>query len=546
MAYEYDPMFDQMDPPDDEDVLHDPRSDSIPFVQNRFPWRGFTNIGLLISLLSGLLTLFVFYPIFSFYRDYAKNQALAGNIRINGTGQAPALLLPTLVDSATPDDAKSRTGFDGQDYELVFSDEFEQDGRSFYPGDDPFWEAVDLWYGATGDLEWYDPQQVTTRNGSLVITMDSTTTTQAHLTPGSTAPFTAADNHNLTYRSGMLQSWNKLCFSSGYIEVSVSLPGPDQNTQGYWPGAWTMGNLGRPGYASSVAGLWPYTYDSCDLGTFPNQTNPDGSGPAAALHSDQSRAKYNYALSWLPGQRLSACSCPGSDHPGPSVNKGRGAPEIDIFEVEKDKVNPTGQVASQSAQFAPFTADYDYSNTTQDQFDIYNTSESRPNTYRGSALQQAVSTLSELPPDMFQGSGQVYHTMGFEYWGNPGSRSDNFITWQIDGTQTYRLGAGAVGPDSATQISSRLIPEEPMSIVLNLGISPNWQTINLTSMIFPAELKFDYVRVYQRKGQTNVGCDPKDYPTATYINNHLEAYQNPNLTSWSWPTPTNSLLAGGC
>jgi hypothetical protein len=31
----------------------------------------------------------------------------------------------------------------------------------------------------------------------------------------------------------MLQSWNKLCFTSGYIEVAVSLPGPDENTQGY-------------------------------------------------------------------------------------------------------------------------------------------------------------------------------------------------------------------------------------------------------------------------------------------------------------------------
>ena len=27
----------------------------------------------------------------------------------------------------------------------------------------------------------------------------------------------------------------------------------------------------------------------------------------------------------------------------------------------------------------------------------------------------------------------------------------------------------------------------------------------------------DYVRVYQRNGETNIGCDPKDYPTADYI-----------------------------
>ena len=43
-------------------------------------------------------------------------------------------------------------------------------------------------------------------------------------------------------------------------------------------------------------------------------------------------------------------------------------------------------------------------------------------------------------------------------------------------------------------------------------------------MIFPAIMQIDYVRVYQRKGQNNVGCDPADYPTKDYIDNHMEAY----------------------
>ena len=47
------------------------------------------------------------------------------------------------------------------------------------------------------------------------------------------------------------------------------------------------------------------SYDSCDVGTYPNQTLTDRSGPAAALHSDESRDKYNNELSWLPGQRVS-------------------------------------------------------------------------------------------------------------------------------------------------------------------------------------------------------------------------------------------------
>ena len=57
-----------------------------------------------------------------------------------------------MIDPDTPDNAKTRTGFDGEAYELVFSDEFNVDGRTFYPGDDPFWEAADIWYGSTADV----------------------------------------------------------------------------------------------------------------------------------------------------------------------------------------------------------------------------------------------------------------------------------------------------------------------------------------------------------------------------------------------------------
>jgi beta-glucan synthesis-associated protein KRE6 len=43
-------------------------------------------------------------------------------------------------------------------------------------------------------------------------------------------------------------------------------------------------------------------------------------------------------LSYLPGQRLSRCTCPGESHPGPihsdGTYVGRGAPEIDVFEAQ--------------------------------------------------------------------------------------------------------------------------------------------------------------------------------------------------------------------
>lgn len=47
----------------------------------------------------------------------------------------------------------TRTSADGTKQVLVFSDEFNKDGRTFYDGDDPFFQAVDIWYGATQDLE---------------------------------------------------------------------------------------------------------------------------------------------------------------------------------------------------------------------------------------------------------------------------------------------------------------------------------------------------------------------------------------------------------
>ena len=50
--------------------------------------------------------------------------------------------------------------------------------------------------------------------------------------------------------------------------------------------------------------MW-HRYNECDVGTFPNQTYANGTGPAAALHSDASKATYNFELSWLPGQRAS-------------------------------------------------------------------------------------------------------------------------------------------------------------------------------------------------------------------------------------------------
>ncbi|KAH8110124.1 beta-glucan synthesis-associated [Phellopilus nigrolimitatus] len=532
VPYVYDPELDDNgNLLDADDELH--RIDDPKFS---WSWRGIANFGLLFILIGALLSLFVMYPVLYALENNKKNLAIDDNIHINGTGQAPVLFqTPELIDAATPDSVKTHTGFDGNQYNLVFSDEFNTDGRTFYPGDDPYWEAVDLWYGATADLEWYDPANAFTRGGNLVLLIESVSD--------------VTDNHELQYRSGMVQSWNKFCFTSGYLEVSLSLPGPNDETQGYWPGVWTMGNLGRPGYGATTDGMWPYTYDSCDVGTFPNQTYANGSGPASALHTDSGRAKYNFELSWLTGQRASACTCDGGDHPGPSTSKGRGAPEIDVLEAQKNKLGDGGKV-SQSAQLAPFSHNYLYDNSTTDNFFIQDTTITQPNSYLGSAVQQAVSGLTDLPTDIFNGSGGNFYTFGFEYWTDPNNPDQGYIIWVADGKETIRMGANSINADplpDGTGVGRRLIPEEPMSIILNLAISESFQVVDTSTMTFPNEMHIDYVRVYQRDGETNVGCSPEKYPTAEYITNHLEAYSNPNLTTWEsagYTKPKNSLYDG--
>ena len=71
---------------------------------------------------------------------------------------------------------------------------------------------------------------------------------------------------------------------------------------------------------------------------------------------------------------------------------------------------------------------------------------------------------------------------------------------------------------------------QPMSMILNLGISENWVAINWTAVSFPAIMRVDYVRIYQKEGEENVTCDPPGYETTEYIKNHAEAYNNPNYT----------------
>ena len=316
------------DPREDDDDMHMPTWDDDiklkPKFKEHFTRDNIVSTFGLFFMLLGLITIFVVLPVvsstgFSFINlmyETPMDEMPRPWLEHNWTWvtDRPHPLMQNirfgLIDPDTPESAMTRKSIKGDTLKLVFSDEFNAPNRTFYPGDDPYWFGLDGWYGATMDLEWYDPDALNTDNGTLTIQLD------------------AFQNHGLPYRSGMLNSWNQLCFKGGVFEISMSLPGP-AGIHGLWPGAWTMGNLGRPGYLATTDGMWPYTYNDCDAGITPNQSQTDGT-------------------SYLPGQRLPSCTCVGEDHPTPG--KGRGAPEIDIAEVSADWGGMGIGVATQSYQ----------------------------------------------------------------------------------------------------------------------------------------------------------------------------------------------------
>ncbi|KAJ7489436.1 beta-glucan synthesis-associated [Mycena latifolia] len=497
-----------------DDALHNPEVRNGKFIERgSFSWstRAIYNIGCLIILSLALLALFIGYPVITFVKKTFLSVDTTSSI-VNATGQVASIGNFGLIDLDTPSDAYTITSlYSGKQMQLVFSDEFNTDGRTFYPGDDPYWEAVDLHYWQTNNMEWYDPEAVTTANGSLVITLSAKAT------------------HGLDYEGGE----NKFCFTGGLLVAAATLPGT--NNSAYYFYNLSMGNLGRAGYGASLDGTWPYTYDACDVGTTPNQTRNDL--PEIALTSGDTNEPYNGELSYLPGQRLSRCTCAGESHPGPvhedGTYVGRAAPEIDVFEAQIS--DGTGSV-SQSGQWAPFNAAYVWTNTS-DNLIIPNNTISVLNSYIGGAFQQATSVVTQTNQLCYELLDNCFSVYGFEY-----------ISWISDDKLAWTIKAAGLGPDTQTEISARPVPQEPMYILANLGMSTNFGTVDLDHLTFPTTLKLDYVRVYQYSDSINIGCDPPDFPTAAYINTYIEVifFPHPNLTTWvddyGQAIPKNSFL----
>ncbi|KAG8696952.1 hypothetical protein FRC11_000361, partial [Ceratobasidium sp. 423] len=152
------------------------------------------------------------------------------------------------------------------------------------------------------------------------------------------------------------------------------------------------------------------------------------------------------------------------------------------------------------------------------------------NSYVGGVYQQSTSGLSVTNQDCYTQTvgGGCYAVYGFEYI--PGY--DGYILWTNDNEPAWQIKAAGLAADPRVEIGPRPIPMEPMYMIFNLGLSPNFGAIDWDHLEFPTWMLVDWVRVYQPKGSRNIGCDPEDFPTVDYINTYIEAYTNPNLTTW--------------
>jgi hypothetical protein len=60
-------------------------------------------------------------------------------------------------------------------------------------------------------------------------------------------------------------------------------------------------------------------------------------------------------------------------------------------------------------------------------------------------------------------------------------QGEGFVTWMVDDKSSIHMGVAAVGADQGTDgsdVGPTLIPEEPMSIVLNLGMLHEFSSLN--------------------------------------------------------------------
>jgi len=431
-------------------------------------------------------------------------------------------------------------------YDLVFSDEFNSPHRTFEDGKDPRWTALEK-NDYTNDAQHYysEKNAYTDTQGNLVIKSEAADKTIVGFND------VKFEKERITkhFQSAMLQSWNKFCFTGGVMEAEIALPGR-HNIGGLWPAFWLLGNLARHTYVGSSEHIWPWSSSVC---------------------TEKSKT----------AQLVSACD--RVQHYGLHRGVGRGAPEIDVFEVQagSTKANtgsflkmPVGQpFLSSSYQVAPGRLPRPgdgwwpapgqwYDNLTGGMntslniafYGTYNHFRDDTDPSTQDYWSDAISYNRQLNASHFG----KFHKYRIE-WELPdkvGTKENNYtetfgyLRWFLDEEFILEIkGEGLNASGTGGEISS-----EPMYMLLNTAISSQWgfpqkcpascpcKTYNCHGgygetcgfsegfcdmMSKPAEYKINWVRVYQDKNdpKQKVGCSTKERPTKTFIEAHEKKYK---------------------
>jgi len=430
-------------------------------------------------------------------------------------------------DPLTPADQQTITASDSKEYSLIFSDEFNVAGRDFANGKDAKWTALDIGDTSNKGAAFYLPEQATiTTDTAVKDAPSSLLITTANVSHTGDTP-TGEHNVRMPFKSAMLQSWDKFCFTGGVVEFKARQP----RGGGYWPALWLFGNLGRAVYQNSNTGLWPWSYSECD---------PDLVLPP-----------------FDPPQRISACDDHDLAKEGLHPFQGRGATELDVLEGAVTNDGNKSYVVG-SLQLSPGVPPYfrpplfgfptasgagswytglTFGHGGTDQTDGY-----ANNGWYGppwgtpcptgcpDALSGGIVNLDDLD--------SRYWTYRMEWKVGPSGH----LAWYYDGVFVWGMSAASFGAYSVCSEAGgkktchrtppRMIPNEPMSLVMNTAIGTwNGGMTALDGKHWPARFYVDYVRVWQIEDEMNIGCNPPDYPTKTYIQNNHEWYGEPALPS---------------
>ncbi|KAG7401634.1 hypothetical protein PHYBOEH_000166 [Phytophthora boehmeriae] len=336
------------------------------------------------------------------------------------------------------------------EYDLIFSDEFNSSKRTFESGFDSKWTAVDIRDTTNMGQHYFLPQAVQVDKGTLIIT----TSKPKERYRGS------------KYVSGSVQTWNKFCYTGGFVEVRAILPGK-WGIPGTWPAIWIMGNIGRAPFLGSQDGTWPWSFDVCAPSVEKAEKVKQKINACGNLTNKHDKESYPEMYGLNPFQ-------------------GRGATEIDVIEA---------QIRARD----------------------------EPADYYGDLGLDSISALTQLQPDAFR----AYHLYRLDW--SPGPEGyirwwmDGNFMFEIPGSALNKW-VGGVPPRLIPVEPSYLI----LSTAVSEKFSPPCQG-QICDSLWPSNFTIDYVRVYQGNPNryTSLGCNPVAYPTTEWIYAHPVDYGLP-------------------